>query len=72
MMEQPTSATPDYTMGFSQEMLESLMRHNAEAHAAHLLPHVRPGPARPRLRLRARHRLRGPGQGRRPRHSPRR
>ena len=43
MMEQPTSATPDYTMGFSQEMLESLMRHNAEAHAAHLLPHVRPG-----------------------------
>ena len=43
MMEQATSATPDYTMGFSEEMLESLMRHSAEAHAAHLLPHVRSG-----------------------------
>ena len=43
MMEQSASATPDYTMGFSQGMLESLMRHSAEAHAAHLLPHVQPG-----------------------------
>ena len=43
MMEQQTTATPDYSMGFSEEMLESLMRHSAEAHAAHLLPHVRPG-----------------------------
>ena len=37
------SATPDYTMGFSEEMLESLRRFTAETHAGHLLPHLRPG-----------------------------
>ena len=38
-----TSATPDYTMGFSGEMLESLRRYTAEAIAAYLLPYLRPG-----------------------------
>ena len=37
------SSTPDYTMGFSEEMLESLRRFTAETHAGHLLPHLRPG-----------------------------
>ncbi len=37
------SATPDYTMGFSEEFLQSLRRYTAEASAAHLLPHLRPG-----------------------------
>ena len=37
------SATPDYTMGFSEEFLESLRRYTAEASAAYLLPHLRPG-----------------------------
>ena len=37
------STTPDYTMGFSEDMLESLRRNTAEANAAHLLPLLRPG-----------------------------
>ena len=37
------SATPDYTMGFSEEMMEFLRRFTAETHAAHLLPYLRPG-----------------------------
>ena len=37
------SATPDYTMGFSEEMLEALRRATAEANAAYLLPYLRPG-----------------------------
>ncbi|MDE0179479.1 MAG: class I SAM-dependent methyltransferase [Gammaproteobacteria bacterium] len=43
MMTDGMSATPDYTMGFSQEMLESLRRYTAEASAAYLLPYLRPG-----------------------------
>ena len=38
-----TSATPDYTMGFSEEILQVLRRYTAEASAAYLLPHLRPG-----------------------------
>ena len=37
------SSTPDYTMGFGDEMLESLKRLTAETHAKHLLPYLRPG-----------------------------
>ena len=37
------SATPDYTMGFSEDYLKALRRFTAEANAAHLLPHIRPG-----------------------------
>ena len=37
------SGTPDYTMGFSEEMLESLRRYTATASAGHLLPYLRPG-----------------------------
>lgn len=37
------SSTPDYTMGFGEEMLESLRRFNAETQARHLLPYLRPG-----------------------------
>ena len=36
-------STPDYTMGFSEEMLEALRRFTAEANAAYLLPYLRPG-----------------------------
>ncbi|MYB76236.1 MAG: class I SAM-dependent methyltransferase [Chloroflexi bacterium] len=42
-MDEPFSATPDYTMGFSDEFMESLRRYTAEASAAHLLPYLRPG-----------------------------
>ena len=42
-MTEGTPGTPDYTMGFSDEMLESLSWHRVETHAAHLLPHLRPG-----------------------------
>ncbi len=42
-VDQASSATPDYTMGFSEEMLDALKRYTAEANAAYLLPHVRPG-----------------------------
>ena len=37
------SSTPDYTMGFCEEMMESLRRFTAETHARHLLPYLRPG-----------------------------
>ena len=42
-MTDVNSATPDYTMGFSQEMLESLRRYTAETSAAYLMPYLRPG-----------------------------
>ena len=42
-MTEPRSSTPDYTLGFSEEMLESLRRYTAEANAAYLLPYLRPG-----------------------------
>ena len=42
-MTQQTSATPDYTMGFSEEMLESLRRYTAETSVSYLLPYLRPG-----------------------------
>ncbi|MXY22034.1 MAG: class I SAM-dependent methyltransferase [Dehalococcoidia bacterium] len=42
-MTQQTPATSDYTMGFSEEMIESLRRYTAEASAAYLLPYLRPG-----------------------------
>ena len=38
-----TSATPDYTMGFSEEFLQILRRFTAATHAEYLLPHLRPG-----------------------------
>ena len=43
-MGQPMSADPDYTIiGYSEEMLQSLMRRNAETNAGYLLPLLRPG-----------------------------
>ena len=42
-MTTQTSGTPDYTMGFSEEFLESLRRYTAEASAGYLLPYLRPG-----------------------------
>lgn len=38
-----TSATPDYTSGFSEQYIRYLMRNTAESSAAHLLPYLRPG-----------------------------
>ena len=37
------SATPDYTMGFGPEIVESMRRYTAENNAAYLLPSLRPG-----------------------------
>ncbi len=42
-MTQQTSSTPDYTMGFSDEFLQSMRRYTADANAAYLLPYLRPG-----------------------------
>lgn len=42
-MNQFDSSTPDYTMGFSEEMLNALARFTAESNARHLLPYLRPG-----------------------------
>ena len=42
-MTTQTSGTPDYTMGFSEEFLETTRRSTAEANAAYLLPYLRPG-----------------------------
>ncbi len=43
MTNHDESSTPDYTMGFSEEFLQALRRYTAETHAAHLLPHLKPG-----------------------------
>ena len=40
---QDASATPNYTMGYSEEFMEALRRYTAESNAAHLLPLLRPG-----------------------------
>ena len=40
-MDPVDSATPDYTMGFSMEMLEALRRYTAEANAKYLRPGLR-------------------------------
>lgn len=37
------SATPDYTMGYSNVILETQLRATVETSAAHLLPHLNPG-----------------------------
>ena len=42
-MDQLESSTPDYTMGFSDEFLETFRRYTVESHARHLLPYLRPG-----------------------------
>ena len=42
-MSDHTSAEQDYTMGYSEEFLQLLHRRSAETHAAHLLPHLKPG-----------------------------
>ena len=42
-MSEHERGTPDYTMGFSDEMLESLSRFSAEVNAAYLMPYLRPG-----------------------------
>ena len=42
-MTDQISSTPDYTMGFSEEFMESLRRYTAHASAAYLLPLLRPG-----------------------------
>ena len=39
----PTSATPDYSMGFSEEIIAHQMRHRAQTSAAYLLPYLKPG-----------------------------
>ena len=42
-MSEPESSTPDYTMGFSEEIREAYRRNTAEKSAAYLLPHLKPG-----------------------------
>ena len=36
-------STPDYTMGYGDEFRQLLDRRSAQTHAAHLLPHLKPG-----------------------------
>ncbi len=38
-----TSATPDYTMGYNEEVMMYLVRRNIRTHSAYLLPYLRPG-----------------------------
>ena len=42
-MADETSATPSYTMGYSEEFRQMLEQRSAETHAAYLLPHLEPG-----------------------------
>ena len=42
-MPDQSSATPDYTMGYTEDFLQLLDRRSAATHAAYLLPHLRPG-----------------------------
>ena len=42
-MTNEEQGTPDYTMGFSEEFLESLRRYTADNSAAYLIPYLRPG-----------------------------
>ncbi len=42
-MTQPESSTPDYTIGFSDAILEAFRRNTAYTSAAFLLPYLRPG-----------------------------
>ena len=42
-MTYQTSATPDYTLGFSEEVLVSPRRHRVERDSAYMLPYLRPG-----------------------------
>ena len=42
-MSQTRSDTSTYAMGYSEEFTQILHRRNAETHAAHLLPHLKPG-----------------------------
>lgn len=42
-MTDPTSSTPDYTMGFGETITQFLMRFTAETRAVHLLPYLKPG-----------------------------
>ena len=42
-MIRQASEIPNYTVGFSDELLESFRRFTAEANPAHLLPYLRPG-----------------------------
>ena len=37
------SSTPDYSMGFGEEILQALRRYTVESNAAHLLPYLKPG-----------------------------
>ena len=42
-MTDSTSATPYYTFGFSESILQHLQRHTVHSHAAHLLPYLKAG-----------------------------
>ncbi len=42
-MPDQSSATPDYTMGYTEDFLQLLDRRSAATHAAYLLPHLRSG-----------------------------
>ena len=42
-MIRQASEIPNYTVGFSDELLETFRRFTAEANPAHLLPYLRPG-----------------------------
>ncbi len=43
MTTEPSSSTPDYTMGYGQEIIDSFRRYTAQSHAAYMYQHLRPG-----------------------------
>ena len=43
MTEGSSDRNPDYTMGYSEEFQQLLRLRSVETHAAHLLPHLKPG-----------------------------
>ena len=42
-MTGPESTTPDYTLGFSETIVQQFRRHTVDSHAAHLRPYLEPG-----------------------------
>ena len=52
-MPDEETTTTGYTMGYSEEFRQLLNRRSLETHAAHLLPHLKPGLRVLGLRLRA-------------------
>ena len=42
-MTGPESTATDYTLGYGETIVERWKRHTVDSHAAHLIPHLKPG-----------------------------